>query len=96
MKWTYTVDSKRYFTTQFDPSDLQTTKAGHIIVLDSKSLALHILSAQGDLLIFKHMKDLGIYSASSVALDPRGRLWVGCSSGGKPTGAKIHIVKLLW
>jgi hypothetical protein len=49
-KWTYTVDSKRYFTTQFDPTELLTTKAGHIIVLDSSSRALHILSEQGDLL----------------------------------------------
>ena len=95
-KWTYTVDSKRYFTTQFDPTELLTTKAGHIIVLDSSSRALHILSEQGDLLIFKQMKNLGIYSASAVTLDPMGQLWVGCSSGGKRTGAKIYIVKLLW
>jgi hypothetical protein len=48
-------DSKINVTTQFDPSDVVTTTAGHIIVCDCTSHALHVLSEQGDILTCKVM-----------------------------------------
>ena len=44
LRWTYTGHSKINVTTQFDPYDVVTTTAGHIIVCDCISHALHVLS----------------------------------------------------
>jgi hypothetical protein len=48
LRWTYTGHSKINVTTQFDPRDVVTTTAGHIIVCDYCTHALHVLSEQGD------------------------------------------------
>ena len=94
LRWTYTGHSKINVTTQFNPSDVVTTTAGHIIVCDYRSHALHVLSEQGDILTCKVMEDMGIKYPLSLDIDMRGQLWVGCHSG-KQSGATIHKVKLL-
>jgi hypothetical protein len=43
-------------TTQFNPSSVVTTTAGHIIMCDSMAHALHVLSEQGDILTCKVME----------------------------------------
>ena len=80
LRWTYTGHSKINVTTQFDPRDVVTTTAGHIIVCDFCTHALHVLSEQGDILTCKVMKDTGIkYPISlDIDIDMRGQLWVGC------------------
>ena len=60
LRWTYTGHSKINVTTQFYPRDVVTTAAGHIIVCDHRSHALHVLSEQGDILTCKVMEDTGI------------------------------------
>jgi hypothetical protein len=95
LRWTYTGHSKINVTTQFNPTDVVTTTAGHNIVCDSSTHALHVLSGQGDILTYKVMKDLGIEYPFSLAFDTRGQLWVGCITGGKQLRAKIHKVNLL-
>jgi hypothetical protein len=60
LRWTYTGHSKINVTTQFNPYDVVTTTAGHIIVCDQRSHALHVLSEQGDILTCKVMEDTGI------------------------------------
>ena len=92
LRWTYTGHSKINVTTQFNPVDVVTTTAGHIIVSDYRSHALHVLSEQGDILTCKVMKDTGIKYPLSLDIDMRGQLWVGCR---KKLGATIHKVKLL-
>jgi sugar lactone lactonase YvrE len=92
LRWTYTGHSKINVTTQFKPSDVVTTTAGHIIVCDHSSHALHVLSEQGDILTCKVMEDTGIKYPYSLDIDMRGQLWVGCV---KQSGATIHKVKLL-
>ena len=94
LRWTYTGHSKINVTTQFNPIDVVTTTAGHIIVCDCRSHALHVLSEQGDILTCKVMEDTGIKYPVSLDIDMRGQLWVGCHSG-KQSGATIHKVKLL-
>jgi hypothetical protein len=79
-------------TTQFYPRDVVTTTAGHIIVSDHRSNALHVLSEQGDILTCKVMEDTGIEYPLSLDIDMRGQLWVGC---GKESGATIHKVNIL-
>ena len=95
LRWTYTGHSKINVTTQFRPCDVVTTTAGHIIVCDYRTHALHVLSEQGDILTCKVMEDTGIKCPLSLDIDTRGQLWVGCSTGGKQSGATIHKVKLL-
>ena len=94
LRWTYTGHSKINVTTQFDPTDVVTTTAGHIIVCDFRTHALHVLSEQGDILTCKVMEDTGIKYPMSLDIDMRGQLWVGCNTG-KQSGATIHKVKLL-
>ena len=94
LRWTYTGNSKINVTTQFNPFDVVTTTAGHIIVCDVRSHALHVLSEQGDILTCKVMEDIGIKYPISLDIDMRGQLWVGCDTG-KQSGATIHKVKLL-
>jgi hypothetical protein len=43
LRWTYTGHFKINVTTQFDPYDVVTTTAEHIIVCDSISHALHLV-----------------------------------------------------
>jgi hypothetical protein len=95
LRWTYTGHSKINVTTQFNPSDVVTTTAGHFIVCDFDTHALHVLSEQGDILTCKVMKDTGIKYPISLDIDMRGQLWVGCLIIGKQSGATIHKVKLL-
>ena len=95
LRWTYTGHSKINVTTQFKPRDVVTTTAGHIIVCDFRTHALHVLSEQGDILTCKVMEDTGIKYPLSLDIDMRGQLWVGCGTGGKQSGATIHKVKLL-
>jgi sugar lactone lactonase YvrE len=78
LRWTYTGHSKINVTTQFKPYDVVTTTAGHIIVCDQRSHALHVLSEQGDILTCKVMEDTGIKYPLSLDIDMRGQLWVGC------------------
>ena len=92
LRWTYTGHSKINVTTQFDPIDVVTTTAGHIIVCDHSTHALHVLSEQGDILTCKVMEDTGIKYPLSLDIDMRGQLWVGCV---KQSGPTIHKVKLL-
>ena len=92
LRWTYTGHSKINVTTQFNPRDVVTTTAGHIIVCDVGTHALHVLSEQGDILTCKVMEDTGIKYPLSLDIDTRGQLWVGCF---KESGATIHKVKLL-
>ena len=92
LRWTYTGYSEINVTTQFLPSDVVTTTAGHIIVCDVNTHALHVLSEQGDILTCKVMRDTGIKYPLSLDIDMRGQLWVGCY---KQSGPKIHKVKLL-
>ena len=94
LRWTYTGHSKINVTTQFKPFDVVTT-AGHIIVCDLITHALHVLSGQGDILTCQVMEDMGIKYPFSLDFDMRGQLWVGCYTGGKQSGAKIHILNLL-
>ena len=94
LRWTYTGHSKINVTTKFNPIDVVTTTAGHIIVSDYDTHALHVLSEQGDILTCKVMKDMGIQYPFSVDIDRRGQLWVGCHADGKQM-AKIHMVNLL-
>jgi hypothetical protein len=96
LRWTYTGHSKINVTTQFNPSDVVTTTAGHIIVSDYNTHALHVLSGQGNILTCKVMEDTGIKYPLSLDIDRRGQLWVGCDTDGKQSGAKIHMVNLLW
>ena len=91
LRWTYTGHSKINVTTQFNPIDVVTTTAGHIIVSDIRTHALHVLSGQGDILTCKVMEDTGIKYPLSLDIDMRGQLWVGCVG----SDAKIHKVKLL-
>ena len=95
LRWTYTGHYKINVTTQFDPIDVVTTTAGHIIVCDGRTQTLHVLSGQGDILTCKVMEDMGIKCPLSLDFDMRGQLWVGCYTGGKQSGAKIHILNLL-
>ena len=92
LRWTYTGHSKINVTTQFDPRDVVTTAAGHIIVCDFDTHSLHVLSEQGDILTCKVMEDMAIKYHLSLDIDMRGQLWVGCH---KQSGATIHKVKLL-
>jgi hypothetical protein len=94
LRWTYIGHSKLNVTTQFNPIDVVTTTAGHIIVCDGYTHALHVLSEQGDVLTCKVMEDTGIKYPISLDIDMRGQLWVGCHSG-EQSGATIHKVKLL-
>ena len=94
LRWTYTGHSKINVTTQFNPRDVVTTTAGHIIVCDIDTHALHVLSEQGDILTCKVMEDTGIKYPISLDIDMRGQLWVGCGAS-KQSGATIHKVKLL-
>jgi sugar lactone lactonase YvrE len=92
LRWTYTGHSKINVTTQFKPTNVVTTTAGHIIVCDHRSHALHVLSEQGDILTCKVMEDTGIKYPLSLDIDMREQLWVSCY---KQSGATIHKVKLL-
>ena len=94
LRWTYTGHSKINVTKQFLPFDVVTTTAGHIIVCDHRTHALHVLSEQGDILTCKVMEDTGITYPLSLDIDMRGQLWVGCHSG-EQSRATIHKVKLL-
>ena len=94
LRWTYTGHSKINVTTQFDPNDVVTTTAGHIIVCDYDTHALHVLSEQGDILTCKVMEDTGIKYPISLDIDMRGQLWVGCDED-EGSDATIHKVKLL-
>jgi hypothetical protein len=95
LRWTYTGHSKINATTQLYPRDVVTTTAGHIIVSDYNTHALHVLSGQGDILTCKVMEDNGIEYPWTLNLDMKGQLWVGCGTGGKQSRAKIHMVNLL-
>ena len=95
LRWTYTGHSKINVTTQFNPSDVVTTTAGHIIVCDFSTHALHVLSEQGDILTCKVMEDTGIKYPLSLDIDMRGQLWVGCYEEDEGSDAIIHEVKLL-
>ena len=95
LRWTYTGHSMINVTTQFNPSSVVTTTAGHIIMCDSMAHALHVLSEQGDILTCKVMEDTGIKYPLSLDIDMRGQLWVGCDIGVKQSRATIHKVKLL-
>ena len=94
LRWTYTGHSKINVTTQFKPIDVVTTTAGHIIVCDYRTHALHVLSEQGDILTCKVMEDTGIKYPISLDIDMRGQLWVGCIED-EGSDATIHKVKLL-
>ena len=95
LRWPYTGHSKINVTTQFDRIDVVTT-AGHIIVCDFSTHALHYLSGQGDILTCKVMGDFGIKYPFSLDIDMREQLWVGCDEElDDGSDAKIHILKLL-
>jgi sugar lactone lactonase YvrE len=94
LRWTYTGHSMINVTTQFNPSSVVITTAGHIIMCDSMAHALHVLSEQGDILTCKVMEDTGIKYPLSLDIDMRGQLWVGCLED-EGSDATIHKVKLL-
>ena len=94
LRWTYTGHSKINVTSQFNPRDVVTTTAGHIIVCDVGTHSLHVLSEQGDILTCKVMEDTGIEYPLSLDIDMRGQLWVGCIED-EESDATIHKVKLL-
>jgi hypothetical protein len=58
LRWIYTAHSKINVATQFNPSDVVTTTAGHIIVCDSSTHALHVLSVK--------KKGRKVYCATSI------------------------------
>jgi hypothetical protein len=61
-------DRNPWLVKQFDPSDVVTTTAGHFIVCDYNTHALHVLSEQGDILTCKVMEDTGIKYPISLSL----------------------------
>ena len=95
--WIYTGHPKINVDTAFNPNDVATTTTGHIIVSDSRSQAVHVLSQQGDILTCKIMTEVGIKDIWTLNFDKRGQLWVGCAPM-VPTEprAKIYRVNLLW
>lgn len=95
LRWIYTGHPKINVDTAFDPNDVATT-TGHIIVSDSSSQAVHVLSQQGDILTCKIMTEVGIEDIWTLNFDKRGQIWVGCGPMDNQLGAKIHRVNLLW
>ncbi|CAC5371364.1 unnamed protein product [Mytilus coruscus] len=96
VKWTYQgnpqVNSRDNL---FNPADIVTTSVGHVIVTDASNHALHVLSGEGDVMICKIMKDQGISYLTSLNIDTKGQLWVGCHSGNEQqTDAKLHVVRM--
>ncbi|XP_052081804.1 uncharacterized protein LOC127719617 [Mytilus californianus] len=96
IKWTYQGNPQINSGDKlFNPTDIVTTSVGLVIVSDVINHALHILSREGDLLIYKIMKDQGITYPVSLNIDTKGQLWVGCYSGNEQrTDAKLHVVKM--
>ncbi|XP_076095307.1 uncharacterized protein LOC143065498 [Mytilus galloprovincialis] len=96
VKWTYQGHSQvNSGDNLFHPSDILITSVGHVIVSDFNNSALHVLSAEGDVLACKVMGDQGIIYPVSLDIDTKGQLWVGCYSGyTHRTDAKLHVVKM--
>ncbi|VDI33927.1 Hypothetical predicted protein [Mytilus galloprovincialis] len=96
VQWTYQghpqVNSGDKF---FFPIDIVTTSVGHVIVADIDNHALHVLSGEGNLLTCKVMEDQGIIYPTSLDIDIKGQLWMGCySEDDHRTDAKLHVVKM--
>ncbi|XP_071178061.1 protein wech-like [Mytilus edulis] len=95
-KWIYQGQSQvNPGNKPFNPLDIVTTSIGHVIVTDVNNHSLYVLSEVGDVLACKGMKNLGIIYPTTMDIDTKGQLWVGCYSGNKQrTDAKLHEMKI--
>ncbi|VDH90974.1 tripartite motif-containing protein 2/3 [Mytilus galloprovincialis] len=103
-KWTYTGHaSVNSNDNSFTPHDIVTTMHGHILIADRDSSTIHVVSKDGQFLIFFRHEE--IVHPVSLNIDKMGRLLIGCSSdweGGNhedDTGccqtSKLHVAALV-
>lgn len=75
VKWTYHGNPQiNVEGCSLNPMDIVTTSAGHVIVADLTTHALHVLSSEGDQLGCRVMADQGIRFPMSLDIDNRGQL----------------------
>lgn len=92
MRWVYSGHPDVY--KMFQPKDLVATISNNIIITDDNHHMIYIVNNTGQCLHYMNTKDqLGIHWPTSLDIDNRGILYVGCNTyQGKPPKALIYTV----
>ncbi|XP_071150773.1 uncharacterized protein [Mytilus edulis] len=93
LKWTYKGHHSINSKNNFIPQDLVTTSKGLILVSDTNSNAVHMLSMEG-CLVTSLNESQGIEKPLCLNINQDGQLQIGCSSFGKDKLSKLHTVDI--
>lgn len=94
VRWVYSGNTDNNKIKQFQPKDLVTTISNNIIITDDNQHMIYKVSDTGQCLHQMNTKDqLGIHWPTSLDIDNRGILYVGCNAyQGQPPEALIYTV----
>ncbi|XP_063426672.1 uncharacterized protein LOC134710297 [Mytilus trossulus] len=95
--WTYNgYNSINSDQEHFYPDDIAITSSDTILVSDCENHTIHVLNADGKLIVCKDVKCLGIELPLGLCIDKNQVLWIGCNTYVKEkfSKAKINCVKL--
>lgn len=91
LKWIYSgCTSSQY---KFCPNDVTLSSSGLLIMPDTYNNALHFVNGKGELILYQKLNTFGINLPCSVAMDYKGRLWVGTGKN-KNKNAMIHLLSI--
>ncbi|XP_063427217.1 uncharacterized protein LOC134710752 [Mytilus trossulus] len=93
VNWRYEGNAHINELRDFAPSDIAISHASLVLIVDSSSNIIHVLSSNGCFLTFIGEGE-GIYSPRSLNVDNEGRLQIG-SDETKDEFAKIYIAKFI-
>ncbi|XP_071149196.1 E3 ubiquitin-protein ligase TRIM45-like [Mytilus edulis] len=94
LKWTYKGHHSINSKNNFIPQDLVTTSKGLILVSDTNSNAVHMLSLEG-CLVTSLNESHGINRPLCLNIDQKGQLQIGCSGRETKDGlGKLHTVDI--
>lgn len=92
LKWIY--NGCTFSQYKFCPNDLTlSSSSGLLIMPDTYNNALHFVNGKGELILYQKLKTFGINLPCSVAMDYKGRLWVGTGRN-KNKNAMIHLLSI--
>ncbi|XP_071165937.1 uncharacterized protein [Mytilus edulis] len=95
--WTYNgYNSINSDQNHFYPDDIAITSADTILVSDCENHTIHVLNPDGQLIVCKDVKCLGIELPLGLCIDQNQVLWIGCNTYVKEkfSKAKLSCVKL--
>lgn len=92
LKWIYSGCTFSQY--KFCPNDLTlSSSSGLLIMPDTYNNALHFVNGKGEMILYQTLNTFGINLPCSVAMDYKGRLWMGTGKN-KNKNAMIYLLSI--